>query len=56
MTGTGEHEQPLATRSRRVDAVAGERQAVMRRERARRRREEVERRLERVRETLRQAA
>lgn len=47
-TGTGDFEDRLDTRSRRVDAVAGERQAVLRRDRARRKRELLIRRLERI--------
>jgi len=47
-TGTGDFEDRLDTRSRRVDAVAGERQAILRRDRARRRKEVLTRRLQRI--------
>ncbi|HEU5083364.1 MAG TPA: hypothetical protein VFU14_08500 [Acidimicrobiales bacterium] len=47
-TGTGDFEDRLDTRSRHVDAVAGERQAVLRRDRARRKKELLTRRLQRI--------
>lgn len=47
-TGNGDFEDHLGTRSRHVDAVAGERQAVLRRDRARRKKELLTRRLQRI--------
>lgn len=46
--GNGDLEDRLDTRSRRVDAVAGERQAVLRRDRARRKKELLTQRLQRM--------